>query len=124
MIRRLLALSALTLALLPSCGEPEDRQLVGNWRAVSVTEGLDSVRLNPAEISFRFAADNRYQFESTLRYREAGTWSYREGFLTAQDTTNSPAAERVVAVDKLTTDSLVLRMNGESAERVVVLLRE
>lgn len=124
MIGRLLALLAFSLCCLPSCGEPEDRRLVGRWRAVSVTEGQDSVRLDPAEVAFDFTATNRYTFESTLRYREAGTWSYRNGHLIAQDTTHVPAAERVVAVDKVTADSLVLRMNGELKERVVVLLRE
>ena len=117
----LLAVLALAAA---GCGVPEDRALVGNWRAVSVTEGADSVRLDPAEVAFSFAPDNRYHFSSTLKYTEAGTWSYRDGFLIAQDTTSASPSERVVAVDKLTADSLVLRMNGEVEERVVVLLRE
>lgn len=121
---RLLVLITLNLIFLSSCGEPADRVLVGKWRAVSVTEGADSVRLDPAEVVFEFLSDNRYTFASTLRYREAGTWTYRDGHLMAQDTTNTPAAERVVAVDKVTADSLVLRMNGEMEERIVVLLKE
>jgi hypothetical protein len=118
-----LFLSLLAVCLLCACGR-DDQLLLGSWEATSVTEAGDSVRLNPAEIGFTFRPDNRYTFRSTLRYREAGTWAYQEGFLRATDTTQADSPERVVAVDKLTLDSLVLRMNGDTAERVVVLLKE
>lgn len=123
-MRQLITVCALFLLACTACGEPEDRRLLGNWRAVSVTEGGDSVRLDPAQIAFRFTPDNRYRFESTLRHREAGTWSYANERLIATDTTRQDIPQRVVAVDKLTPDSLVLRMTGASAERIVVLLKE
>jgi hypothetical protein len=106
-----------------SC-EREDRLLLGSWKASSVTEAGDSVRLDPAQINFDFTPDNRYTFQSTLKYKEAGTWTFNQDVLTANDTTRTNTPQRVVAVDKLTLDSLVLRMNGEAAERTVVLLRK
>jgi hypothetical protein len=117
-----LFLCLLVVCLLFACGR-DDQLLLGSWEATSVTEAGDSVRLNPAEIGFVFRPDNRYTFRSTLRYQEAGTWAYQKGFLRATDTTQTSSPERVVAVDKLTPDSLVLRMNGDTAERVVVLLK-
>lgn len=122
-MKQLLLLSAFCLLFCCAC-EREDLLLIGSWQATSVTEAGDSIRLNPAEIGFRFLPDNRYHFRSTLRYEEAGTWAYQGERLVATDTTRQDVPERVVAVDKLTPDSLVLRMNGENAERVVVLLRE
>lgn len=101
----------------------EDKLLVGDWQAVSVTENGDSLRLNPAEIGFTFQEDNRYAFRSTLRYAEAGRWRYDHGFLFATDTTHPDLPERIVAIDRLTIDSLILRMRADSAERRVVLLR-
>ena len=86
-------------------------------------ENGDSLKLNPREITFDFRADNRYDFTSTLRYHEAGTWRYDSGYLFAKDTTQPANPERVVAVEKLTPDSLVLRMQADTAERFVVLLR-
>lgn len=115
-------LGLLAISVLAACGR-DDQLLLGSWEATSVTEAGDSVRLNPAEVGFTFRPDNRYTFRSTLRYEEAGTWTYQEGFLQAIDTTENDRPERVVAVDKLTIDSLVLRMNGDTAERVVVLLK-
>lgn len=120
---RLLISGLLAVFLLCACGR-DDQLLLGSWEATSVTEAGDSVRLNPAEVGFTFRPDNRYLFRSTLRYQEAGTWTYQEGFLRAIDTTQAERPERIVAVEKLTMDSLVIRMNGDTAERVVVLLKQ
>ena len=120
-MRRTLALLLLPLLLL-YC-ERDDNLLLGEWQASLVTEEGDSLRLDPREITFRFTPDNRYAFTSTLRYREAGTWRYDSGYLFARDTTQPSNPERIVAVDILTTDSLVIRMQADSAQRLVYLLR-
>ena len=113
----LLALSCLY------CSAEENDLLVGEWQGALVTENGDSLRLDPREITFDFRADNRYAFTSTLRYREAGTYRTEEGYLFAQDTTQPTNPERVVAIEKLTADSLVIRMNADTAQRLVTLLR-
>jgi hypothetical protein len=120
---RLLTLSLLLL-LASSCGEREDLLLLGSWQAVSVLEAGDSLRLDPTEVGFDFAANNRYNFRSTLRYTEAGTWRYADGFLFARDTTRPANEERVVAVEQLTADSLAIRMLADGKERELLFLRE
>ncbi len=112
----------LPLLLLLHC-EREDELLLGQWEGTRVMEDGDSLKLDPREITFDFRPDNRYDFTSTLRYREAGTWRYDSGYLFAKDTTQPTNPERVVAIEKLTVDSLVLRMQADTAERFVVLLR-
>ena len=112
----------LALLCLLCCGR-EDELLLGDWQASLVTEEGDSLRLDPSEITFRFTPDNRYAFTSTLRYAEAGTWRYDDGYLFAQDTTQPTNPERVVAVERLTLDSLVIRMQADTAQRLVYLLR-
>jgi hypothetical protein len=109
--------------LLLACSEREDRLLLGEWRGRLVTENGDSLRLDPREITFDFREDNRYDFTSTLRYSEAGTWRYDDGYLFARDTTQPTNPERVVAIERLTTDSLVIRMQADSSQRLVYLLR-
>lgn len=116
--------SLLLLCLLLFHCEREDILLLGSWRAVSVQQEGDSLRLDPQEIAFTFRPDNRYLFESTLRYREAGTWRYESGFLFARDTTSEVSAERVVAVELLTLDSLQLLMRADTVKRRVLLLKE
>ncbi len=112
------------LCLFCACGDREDRLLLGEWQATQVLEEGDSLKLDPTQVGFLFRPDNRYTFRSTLRYEEAGTWRYTEGFLMAQDTTRADSPERVVAVEKLTPDSLELRMLSEGKERWITLLRE
>ena len=113
----------LLFALLLLHCETEQDLLVGQWQATAVTENGDSLKLDPREITFDFRPDNRYAFTSTLRYREAGTYRTEEGFLFARDTTQPTNPERVVAIEKLTIDSLVIRMSADSARRLVTLLR-
>lgn len=110
--------------LFASCSEREDVLLLGKWQATQVLEAGDSLKLDPTQVGFLFRPDNRYTFRSTLRYQEAGTWRYTEGFLMAQDTTRENSPERVVAVEKLTTDSLEIRMLADGKERWVTLLKE
>ena len=107
-----------------ACGEREDKLLLGEWQASRVLESGDSLKLNPAEVGFLFRPDNRYTFRSTLRYAEAGTWRYTEGFLMARDTTRENSPERVVAVEKLTADSLELRMLADGKEQWLTLLKQ
>jgi hypothetical protein len=120
---RYATLLALVL-LLFRCGEREDAQLLGKWQATQVLQRGDSLLLDPAEVGFSFLPNNRYAYRSTLRYQEAGIWRYDNGFLFAQDTTRAAATERIVAVEKLTADSLVLRMRADTTERIMTLLKE
>ncbi|WP_020567450.1 hypothetical protein [Neolewinella persica] len=110
--------------LLCHCGEREDVRLLGKWQATQVLQRGDSLLLDPAEVGFSFLPNNRYAYRSTLRYQEAGTWRYDNGFLFAQDTTRAAATERIVAVEKLTSDSLVLRMRADTTEQVMILLKQ
>jgi hypothetical protein len=114
----------LPLLLCLGCGEREDLLLLGEWQATQVLESGDSLKLDPAQVGFLFRPDNRYTFRSTLRYEEAGVWRYTEGFLVARDTTRERSPERVVAVEKLTVDSLEIRMLSDDKERWVTLLKQ
>jgi hypothetical protein len=124
MIKIRCATLVVLVLLLFHCGEREDAQLMGEWEAVQVLEKGDSLLLDPAEVGFSFLPDNRYSYRSTLRYQEAGTWRYDNGFLFAQDTTRDGSAERIVAVEKLTADSLVLRMRADTTEHIMTLLKQ
>ena len=118
------AFCALLFCLLTAgCRPDEGALLLGSWDGLSITERGDSLRLDPTEVSFTFYENDRYEFRSTLKYQEAGTYRYEAGYLIANDTTQPDSPQRVVAVDKLTVDSLVIRMRADTAERVLVLGR-
>ncbi len=116
--------SAIFVSLALFACERDDLLLLGEWQAVSVMQGQDSLRIDPTEIGFVFRPDNRYTFRSTLRYEEAGEWRYQRGFLFAQDTTQADSPERIVAVDKLNADTLEIRMLADTVEQRVLLLKQ
>ncbi|NJO86871.1 MAG: hypothetical protein HC821_02120 [Lewinella sp.] len=101
----------------------ESKPLHGHWQATAVTQGFDSLALNPAEVGFLFLANGRYEFHSTLRYREAGRYRVENNYLFANDTTSPNSPERVVEIAFCSADSLALRMRQDSSERLVLLLR-
>lgn len=123
MMKKLLTIVC-AVGLLLACGERADRVLVGQWQAVQVLEEGDSLKLDPKEVSFEFRPNNRYSFSSTLRYSEAGKWRYENGHLFATDTTSTAEQERVVAVETVNADSLVLRMMAQGKEQRLTLLRQ
>ena len=107
-----------------ACDDGRAELILGDWQAVSITEAGDSMQLNTSDVGFTFAPSGTYNYRSTLRYQEAGRYRYENGYLFAQDTTNTDAQERVVAIDKLTQDTMVMRMQQDSVERVMLFLRE
>ena len=105
-----------------SC-EEEDRLLVGDWQATVITLGGDTLPVDASQVGFRFTDTRRYHYRSTLRYEEAGTWRYDNGYLFAQDTTEPDSDQRVAAIELLNVDSLVLRMRSDSLDQIMTLLR-
>lgn len=115
-------LAALFLIWLTACGS-EPNHIVGDWTAVDVREDGDSMRLVPDQVGFTFTEDGRYQYRSTLKYREAGHYRIEADRLIATDTTQAQAQERVTQILLLKPDSLRLRMRQDSTLRTILLLR-
>jgi hypothetical protein len=107
-----------------SCDDGQAELFHGDWQAISITEAGDSMQLNTMDVGFSFAPSGIYNYRSTLRYQEAGRYRYDNGYLFAQDTTKAGAKERIVAIDKLTPDSMIMRMQQDTLERVILFLRE
>ena len=102
---------------------PEPSPIIGTWEAIDVRENGDSLALDPAQIGFVFRPNGRYDYRSTLAYREAGTWRHENGYLYAMDTTGQASEQYIVGTKMMGMDSLQLRMKGETGERLVLLLR-
>lgn len=108
--------------LLSGC-QNDQALLYGEWQASSITEAGDSMRLNTDEVRFHFQEDGVYKYYSTLGYQEAGHYRYERKYLFAKDTTQPTGQERVVAIDYLTEDSLIMRMQQDSLTRIMILER-
>ncbi|MGB3546584.1 MAG: lipocalin family protein [Saprospiraceae bacterium] len=118
---------ALFLLLPAAACTPSDETpgLVGEWRGYSLTEGGDSLQLDPAEIRFTFDSLGNYTYAATIGYTEAGTYNLKDGFLYARDTTHQNTPEKIVAIDTLLADTLFLRMAVVTGrERLLRMVRE
>ncbi|MCO6478576.1 MAG: lipocalin family protein [Phaeodactylibacter sp.] len=118
---RIFKISFALLLLLGACS-PVDKSLIeGTWKGVAVVEEgspLNDVDPGVIELSFR---EKGYAYSSTLNYKEAGTYYIDSKYLYTTDTLNQASTEKAVEIVKLTTDSLVLKMNDSGRERLLMM---
>ena len=126
MIRKpslLLRGGVLTLVLLTACGQDASNLLVGQWKAIAVTENGQDLALDPARVRFEFSPDGRYRYQSTLDYREAGYYRVVNDYLLSRDTLTPQTKEKAVRIAlNPTADTLTVDMEylGRSQQLVLV----
>lgn len=106
-----------------ACADQQQEKLVGNWQAFEVLEKGRPMDINAGDIRFSFGAEDRYRFEGTLNYREAGTYYLQSKYLYTIDTVNQASTEKAVEIIKLTDDSLFLKMHETGKERIMKLVK-
>ena len=121
-VKKFLGILFLFSLLLLAC-EGEQHQLVGTWNGLGLYENGDSVAVDPGLIKLAVTENDRYQFQSTLGYSEAGTYRVKGGFFYTTDTTRQPAVEKAVRIEQLTVDSLGLLMEREGTPQLLWLQR-
>lgn len=118
-----LLISISLLLLLIACNNITKEDLYGDWQAVQLTEEGQEVPVNLSEINLLFK-ENSYHFNSTLKYREAGTYRLQSNLLITKDTINNNRLEKGIEIYRMMPDSLYLRMNEEGKERLLVMVRK
>lgn len=111
----------LGIVFLSSCSSVEEDLLVGDWQATEIIEEGQTLPVNLEEIKLSFGSNDFYLFNSTLNYEEAGSYFLDSKYLFTTDTVNHASSEKAVEVIKLTSDSLVLKMNDSGKERLLRL---
>ena len=111
------------LLVLAGCDSFSEQKLFGHWRGAGVLENGVPLDIDPAEIHFEFCENGKYTFQSTLNYREAGTFKMADGLLYTLDTINQASSEKAVKVVKLSGDSLCLEMMTAGKIRMLKLVR-
>jgi len=106
-----------------SCENKNAQALPGDWQCVRILEEGAPLELETSDIKFSFTPDGLYTYQSTLAYREAGTYRLAGDKLYTRDTINANALEKVVKIALLTPDSLHFKMNDGGKERIMELVR-
>lgn len=112
------------LGLFGCQSENFDELLWGNWIGAYVEEEGTPMNINPAELKLIFDQEGRYQYYSTLSYREVGYFQVKFPLLLTKDTLHMGATEKKVEIAYLTTDSLILKMEESEKVRKVVFRKE
>ena len=107
-----------------SCTNEKEKLLPGNWQATEVLEEGEPLAVPVADIRFDFFEDGTYIYNSTLNYKEAGTYSIQSNLLYTLDTVNQASVEKAVRIELLTQDSLHLQMKEQGKSRLLKLVRE
>jgi len=116
-----LVIGIITLFLFVNCTNQNKKNLHGEWQGVEILEKDRPLEVNAEEIKFWFGPEERYRFQGTLNYREAGTYYLQSKYLYTTDTVNQASTEKAVEIVKLTEDSLFLKMQEAGKERLMKL---
>ena len=103
----------LCLGALTSCSKYSRSDLIGHWTAVSVLQDKQPLKVNPSEITLAFTKDGTYYFTSTLDYQEAGVFDLKGEQLWTTDTIQQPPKSKTVLIEKLSSDSLHIKMRNQ-----------
>ncbi|MFZ2898800.1 MAG: lipocalin family protein [Saprospiraceae bacterium] len=117
------AITCTALLLLISCSNQRERQLIGAWQAFEITEEGEPLLVKPEEVRFEFQADNTYSYQSTLNYKETGTFRINNNYLLTRELSGAKEPERAVLIERLEADTLVLGMEEQGKKREVKLAR-
>ncbi|MCI5082071.1 MAG: hypothetical protein MRY78_10270 [Saprospiraceae bacterium] len=116
-------LALLTISI-SSCESIDKQKLIGEWMGAAVIEEGNKLSVDPKEISFYFKKNESYQYNSTLNYREAGSYYVESNYLFTTDTVNQASTEKAVEIILLSEDSLHLRMEEKGKERILKLVKQ
>ena len=107
-----------------ACQTNEPSPIIGQWEAIALTEETVPLEVEMSQIKFDFRANGQYDFHSTLNYREAGNYKIQSNYLLTTDTLHATAHEKMVKIESIQNDTLVLLMKKENKERKIKLIRK
>ena len=109
---------------LSACQSYEVDLLSGTWNGSAILEANEPLGIDPSDIKLMLQADGSYRYESTLNYKEAGSYYLEQQYLYTMDTLNQASTEKAVEIVLLTEDSLHIRMNESGKERLLKMVRQ
>lgn len=114
----------LSFFFLMSCKNEKERAIVGKWNAAKLVECDDEVPLNNTSVNLEFASNGKYIFNSTLNVHEEGDFYIQKNHLYTQDKLRDKASQKIVKIQQLSKDTLILEMNYKGKEQWLTLVRE
>ncbi|MCB0630577.1 MAG: hypothetical protein R2824_35720 [Saprospiraceae bacterium] len=114
----------LLIIVASACKKYEEDLLSGTWSGSAILEDQQPLGIEPSDIKLTLEPNGNYHYESTLNYKEAGTYYMDQQYLYTMDTLNQASTEKAVEIIMLTQDSLHIRMNEAGKERLLKMVRQ
>lgn len=112
------------LCMLNACDKGLHKDLLlGKWRAVALYEKGNKLDFDLSSVYFEFYEDDRYFFQSTLKFSEAGHFYTSGRLLYTTDTTATAPFEKAVKVTHIAKDSITFLMNDQGIEKSLQLVK-
>ncbi|MEO1258396.1 MAG: lipocalin family protein [Bacteroidota bacterium] len=108
---------------LTGCDKWKSEDLVGKWQAIYIAEEGKELDIDYTPVNFQFNSNGFYEFNSTIEYKEVGTYFLNGNLLYTLDTLNSASSEKAVKITMLTSDSLYLNMMANGKDKLMKLYR-
>lgn len=107
-----------------SCEKFTKKDISGNWQAANIIEEGTPLEVNVDAINFSFDENGGYEYASTLKYKEKGSYYLQGDLLYTLDTINEGSVEKAVRITMLSSDSLYIKMNDAGKERILHLYKK
>ena len=107
-----------------SCNPFSSSDLHGHWTAISVLKKDEPLDINHSEVTLSFTQNNTYYFTSTLNYKEAGHYQLDGQKLLTTDTLQNPPASKTVLVEKLSSDTLRIKMKNQTDWMLLTMIKK
>lgn len=117
-------LLTMNVLLFAGCSNNEPLAITGQWKATALEEEGEALDVELDKIQFTFYPNAKYDYKSTLNYREAGHYQMRSKYLYTTDTLNQASVEKVVEVIRFIPDTMVIKMNQDGKERLLTLAKQ
>jgi hypothetical protein len=107
-----------------SCSQFSSSDLLGHWTAVSVLQKDEPLEINHSEVTLSFTQNSTYYFTSTLNYKEAGKYQLDGQNLLTTDTLQNPPTSKTVLVEKLSSDTLRIKMKNQTDWMLLTMIKK
>ena len=107
-----------------SCSQFSSSDLLGHWTAVSVLQKDKPLEINHSEVTLSFTQNSTYYFTSTLNYKEAGKYQLDGQNLLTIDTLQNPPTSKTVLVEKLSSDTLRIKMKNQTDWMLLTMIKK
>lgn len=124
MDKKLVGIFLLYLGVWSACSPTNEDMILGQWKAVEITEEDSTLQIDLSTVAFSFDDKGGYTYTGNLNYREAGTYRVEQQYLYSTDTLHTPLVEKAVEIHFPNPDSLIIKMKDGSSNRIMTCVRD